>query len=715
MSLADGLLVLFFAFLGVAIIVTLVSSGRSGPLLMALFGAASGALLVAAGAVILAGGRPVDLSLWSIPGLGALHLALDPLSALFLIVAGLVFLPVSIFSAGYARRYEGRYSLKAMAVNSYALFASIALLLSTDSLLLFLLAWEGVALFSYLLVNFEHDHAPTRSAAYLFLVMAEAGTAAVVVAFMLLANGAHSFDFAEIRAAASSAGPGIRWAVFLLSFFGFGVKAGIVPVNAWLPRAHPAAPANVSAIMSGTVLNMGLYGILRTNGDLLPLTQVAPGVIVLLVGALSAIVGILYATTANDLKTMLAHSSIENIGIVVAGFGGAFVFAASGRGDLAAILVTAALYHMTNHSLYKSLLFMGAGSVDEAVGTRDLDRLGGLARWMPLTSIFFLAGALSIAAIPPFNGFVSEWLTFQGILRSAELASRAVQVAFVLAGACLALTAALAITCFVKAFAMGFLGVARSPEVRRARERPLITVFSLGIPAALCLLLGILPTYVIPALDRAARPVVVETSSAVELVPPFFAPPPYSGELPEGFVRDFHDIGAQVGQGLLPGRGLVVLHRGGPDRHVVFAMAPSYMILLLVLLGGGTYVVVRVASRSRSLRRARQWDGGLHRLPHELTYTATGFSNPVRVIFRGIFRPRTIEDLHETMSEHFRGPIRRQYEEVHVVTRLFVKPLTRSARWLSDNLARMHSGKINTYVGYVLITLAVFVVLAWFT
>ena len=713
MSAAEILFVLFYVMLAAGAVATIVAGDRRAPALMALFGAAAGGLLVAAGVLVLGWSERVEFTLWSLPSLGRLHLAVDRLSALFLIVAGLVFLPVSLFSAGYALRFAGRYSLKAMGIHYYALFASIALLLSTDSLLLFLLAWEAMTIFAYLLVNFDHEREQTRGAAYLFFAMAEAGTAAVVVAFVLLANAAHSFDFAPIREIAGSLGAGTRWAVFLLSFFGFGVKAGIVPVNTWLPRAHPAAPANVSAILSAVVLNMGLYGMLRTNGDLLPLSTVTPGVIVLVVGALTALVGILYATTANDLKTMLAHSSIENIGIVVAGFGGAFVFGAAGRPDLAAILFVAAVYHMTNHSLYKSLLFMSAGSIDEAVGTRDLDRLGGLARFMPLTSIFFLVGALSISAIPPFNGFVSEWLTLQGILRSAELASRGVKIAFVLAGAGLALTAALAITCFVKAFAMGFLGLPRTQAVRQARERRAITIFSLGIPALLSLALGILPTYVVPLLDRAVRPALVQASATGQLVPPFFSGSPAHSELPPAFVADFHNIGAQIGQTILPGRGLVVMHRGGADQHVVFAMSPSYMVVLLLLLGGATYLGVRLATRKRAMRRAARWDGGLHRLLPEMTYTATGFSSPVRVIFRAIFRPRAAEDVRETVSVHFRTAIRRRYEEVHVVSRLFIHPVTHAARWLSDTLARMHNGKINTYVIYVLLTLAVFVLVAW--
>lgn len=713
--MTGGLFAAFFILLAATAIAGLLAPRPAIPPLLAASGAVASILIGVVGVVVLAGGHPLHLVLWSLAWLGPLSISIDPLSALFLIVTALVFLPVSIYSAGYIRRYVDRYSLRVMAVECQGIFAAVVLLYSASSVVLFLLVWEAVALLGYLAINYEHEHSQARRAAYLFLSMAEAGTAAILVAFLVLVGATGSFDFASIRAAAGSISAGGRWAVFLLSFFGFSVKAGLVPVNSWLPRADPAAPSNISAILSGVLLNVGLYGIIRVNGYLLPISTVGPGLIVLAIGAISALVGILYATTANDLKTMLAHSSSENIGIVATGFGASFVFAASGHSGLAAFLMVAALYHMTNHSVYKSLLFMCAGSVEEAAGTRDLDRLGGLSRWMPLTSVFFLVGALAISAIPPWNGFVSEWLTLQGLLRGAQLPTRGLTLAFVLAGVMLALTAALAVTCFVKAFGMGFLGMARSPGVRHAKERKGLTLFSLGIPALVSLALGVLPTYVIPAINRAVQPAIVAASASGELVPPFYATSQAHGELPKAFVSSFSSIGAQVGQGVFPGRGLVVMHRGGSGQHVVFAMSTSYQLLIFLLLGGAAYVGVRIASRKRKVRREARWDGGLRRLLPEMTYTATGFSNPVRVIYRAVFRPRAVEDVRETVASHFRTSIRRSYEEVHIVNRLLIDPTTRAARGLALLLARLHSGRINSYVVYILIAIAVFVLIAVWT
>jgi hydrogenase-4 component B len=506
-------------------------------------------------------------------------------------------------------------------------------------------------------------------------------------------------------------GSGTRWLVFLLSFFGFGVKAGLVPVNTWLPRAHPAAPANISAILSGVILNLGLYGIIRVNLDLVPVRMIGAGVLVLIVGTISALVGILYATTENDLKAVLAHSSIENIGIVTAGLGAAMVFAASGRPLLAGMASLAAFYHMINHSVYKALLFLGAGAVDDRAGTRDLDKLGGLIRAMPWTAGAFLVGALAISALPPFNGFVSEWLTLQIFLRSAELSSVGVRIVFALCGAGLALTAALAVTCFVKAFAMGFLGMSRSEQAAKAFEaRPSAIAPMVGL-ALLCLLLGIFPTYVIPALNRQLQP-LVSADAAAALVPPFFAGSPGHETLPPAFAGEFHDLGAQVGQGIAPGPGLVLMHRGGATNPVVFAAAPTYLFVVLSGLFVLVFLVVHgTVGRRRTVVRRVVWDGGIRRLLPEMTYTATGFSNPVRVIFQAIFRPTIVEDTRETVAEHFRTAIVREAEAVHVVDRLALAPARDVMLRLARAAAGMHHGRLNAYVAYVLLSLlAVFAV-----
>jgi hydrogenase-4 component B len=706
MTTDGSLLVLIFALCGVGALVGLVVPERRIPAFLAWVGSLAALAMLWVSTDVLRTGGAFKSDLWAIQPLGTLSVSLDRLSALFQFVAALVMLASSIFSASYLRRYLGHYSLRALNAWYLLLLASITLILIADDALLFMLAWEGMSITSYLLVNFENKRDESSHAGYLMLAMGEAGFMAVLVAFAILAAQAGSLEFPALKAAGANLGALARWLIFLLTFFGFGVKAGLVPVNTWLPRAHPAAPANVSAILSGAILNLGLYGIVRLNLDLAPFATVGAGVVVLIVGTVSALVGILYATTENDLKAMLAHSSIENIGIVAAGLGAGIVFTAYGRPVLAGIAFIAAFYHMINHSLYKALLFLGAGTVDDRAGTRDLNRLGGLIRAMPVTAGAVLIGTLAIAALPPFNGFVSEWLTLQTMLRSAELPTVPIKIVFALCGAGLALTAALAVTCFVKMFAMGFLGMARSDGAAKAVEAPRSSVMPMLFLAALCSLLGVLPTYVIPALSRELQPWTAASSDA--LVPPLFASAAGHSALPQGFVAEFHDLGAQVGEGVLPGRGLVVLHRGGAQNPVVFAMSTSYLLLALTSLLALTWAVIRLwLTRERRWIRRQRWDGGVRRLPAEMTYTATGFSNPVRVIFDAIFRPTTVEDTRETVAEHFRMAIRRDRQTVHIAERLLLRPVKNRVMALAGQLAQMHHGHINAYIAYVLLALLV--------
>lgn len=706
MSFEGPLLGLIFAFSAAGALLGIFIPQRRVPELLAWFGSLASVLCLWASGMVLWTGEAFRSSFWTIRGLGTLTVSLDRLSALFLFLSAIIVLASSIFSASYLKRYLTHYSLRSLNFWYLLLFSSIVLILIAGDALTFLLGWEAMSILCYLLVNFEYRRTESSHASYLMLVMSEGGFTAVMLVFLFFAVRSGSLDFSAFRVAGASFSGLTRWAVFLLTFFGFGVKAGLVPLNTWLPRAHPAAPANVSAILSGVILNLGLYGIVRVNLDLLPVNVTGAGIIVLVIGTISALVGILYATTENDLKAMLAHSSIENIGIVTAGLGAGIIFATYGKFTLAGIAFITAFYHMINHSVYKALLFLGAGTVDDRAGTRDLNKLGGLIHKMPWTAGAFLVGTLGICALPPFNGFVSEWLTLQTMLRSSELSSTLVKLVFALCGAGLALTAALAVTCFVKAFAMGFLGMARSETTTQATEAKSSTIMPMMFLAVLCLLLGILPTYVIPVLSRQLQPWT--DASADALVPPFFASSPAHGTLPHAFTDDFDNLGAQVGQNLLPGRGLVVLHRGGTENPVVFAMSTSYTFVVLLLLLLLAYLIIRLwLTHGLKLSRQTRWDGGVRRLLPEMTYTATGFSNPVRVIFEAIFRPTTISDRRETVEQHFRTAIRREREETHIVDRYLIQPATEFSMKWANRFAAMHHGRINAYSAYVLLALVI--------
>jgi hydrogenase-4 component B len=705
------LLLAFFVLCGVGTVLAFLVPKRRLPALLAIVGCLAALTIMVAGAMLLASNAEFNVALWRVLTLGALRFETDPLSAFFLFVTGLVFLPVSIFSGSYLGKYVGHHDLRYFSTLYHALFASVALILIAADVVSFLVAWELMSIASYLLVNYEIERAESSRAAYIMLAMSEAGTIAAAIAFIMIAGMGGGLGFSELRSTALAANDGLRWAIFLLSFFGFAVKAGLVPLNSWLPLAHPVAPTNVSALLSAVIVNLGIYGIVRVNLDLAPTTGAAPGLIVLTIGSLSALIGILYATIQSEMKRLLAHSTIENMGIVAAGVGAAMVFVATEHKVVAAIALAAALYHLANHSVYKALLFIGTGAVEAGTGTRDLDLLGGVIRGMPWTSAFFLVGVLSIAALPPFNGFVSEWLTLQTMLRSAVLSSTVIKTIFAICGALLALTAGIAVTCFVKVFAMGFLGMSRSKAAADAREAPAGVQISLALLAGFCVMLGVLPTYVIPAIDRAVMQLAHESATAA-LVPPFFlASTQQPQNLPPEFRSEFHDLGAEIGHDILPGRGLVVLHRGEDRSTVVFAMSTTYMLAAFAVIIALVFVVFRLPTRYRRIARGAVWAGGLRHLSPRLTYTATGFSNPVRVIFSTLLTPSAAEESTEAVAVHFRTAIKREYTDVHFIDRFVLQPPVEILQILAACTRRMHVGHVNAYAAYVLIAILVVLVI----
>ena len=701
-DLIQGSLVLFFILCGCGIVLSGATHGKTPLRVIGIFSTLCSLLMMLASALVLISGHTPDLRLWNLEGFGSLSLHLDNLSSIFLFICGLVYLPASLFVTHHlGTSFHDRYPSRRFGVLHFALMGSVVLILTAHDAYSFLISWECMSILCYFLVNYEQSQTMDTRAGYIMLAMSEAGFLCIVLAFLIAGRMALDFTFPALAAGAAHLSHGAAWGVFLLGFLGFGVKAGLVPVNFWLPRCYTAAPSAFVPVLAGVTLNLGFYGILRLNVDLVPGQGWGTGLFALVTGSITALVGILYATTEDDMKTMLAHSSIENAGIIVAGIGASMVFRASGFAIPAAIALTAALYHAANHSVYKTLLFQGAGEIEAATGTRQMDRLGGLARIAPGLSVVFLVACLSISAVPPFNGFVSEWLTLQSLLRSAVLPSPIVKIVFALCGAMLALTAALAVTCFVKTYAMSFLGIKRTTWASHSSGGFGKLHFSSVYLAVACLLLGILPTFVVPVLNRAVEPVTGASATAT-LVPPFFTATESNQQLPPSFLQDFHNLGAQTGSKMVPGRGLVLLVRGGEQNPVVFAMSPSYSIVALAFLFLLTWFVVTRSTRKRSVARNELWAGGIPRLLPEMSYTATGFSNPVRVVFQAVFRPNIVEDTRETVSVHFRTAIHRRRDETHLVDRLFLHPIGDSVVWIAKFLAGMHHGRLNAYVAYVL-------------
>ena len=429
-----------------------------------------------------------------LPWLGA-HFRIDPLAAFFLVVVNLGAAAASLFALGYGRHEETPQRV----LPFFPVYlAAMNLVVLADDAFSFLLSWELMSLSSWALVIADHRRVENRHAGFVYLLMASFGTLTLLLAFGLMAGGDGAYAFDAIRAAHPALGTAAL--VVVLALIGAGSKAGLVPLHAWLPLAHPAAPSHVSALMSGVMTKVAVYGFIRIAFDLLGAPQWWWSLVVLALGGVTAMMGVLYALMQRDLKRALAYSTIENIGLIFASLGLALAFKAYGMHVAAALALTAALLHVFNHSLFKSLLFFGAGSVLTATGTRDMEKLGGLIHRMPQTAFVFLIGCTAISALPPLNGFVSEWLSFQAILLSPQLPSWGLKLIVPAVGALLALSAALAAACFVRAFGIVFLGRPRSYDAGAALETDTNSLAAMYALAATCLIVGILPGIFIDAL-----------------------------------------------------------------------------------------------------------------------------------------------------------------------------------------------------------------------
>jgi hydrogenase-4 component B len=584
---------------------------------------------------------------------------LDALSGFFLSVIGVVSSAVGIYAPGYVRGFEhGRDSLAALGGFTGLFLAGMLLVVLADDAFLFMVAWELMSLSSYFLVAFHHDHAANRRAAFLYLLMAHIGGLCILLGYGVLASFGAGFAFDAMRGAELPFG----WAsvAFVLAFVGFGMKAGLVPLHAWLPEAHPAAPSHISALMSGVMLKVAVYGFIRVVFDLIGCFHWEWGVAVLAIGMVSALMGVLYALMQHDLKRLLAYHSVENVGIIFIGLGLALLFLSTAHPVIGAVAFVAALYHTINHALFKGLLFLGAGAVLHSAHERDLEHMGGLLRRMPWTGLFFLVGCISISALPPFNGFVSEWLTFQAALQAWHFDSGVLRSLVAIAAAALALTGALAAACFVKVYGVAFLGQARSRHVRRARGVPLTMRVGQGVLASLCLLLGVLPTILIGLLN--AVPVQV------------------------------------LGHGLEQTTAHGWLWLTPISRETASYSAPLVAITLSITLVLGLWLLGRGIRR---VRRCDAWDCGFTPPTATMQYTASAFTEPIRRVFGLVFH---VEEDVETQQD---GRMRYRLRVGDRAWGWFYQPVGRAVERAARQVLRLQSGNVRTYLGWLLATLLV--------
>lgn len=665
-------LLLAFAIRLASVVAALVWSRRPRAGRLAAFGGSVAASLVtgAVGLLALGTGASLQGRLVRHEASGiTLGYSVDALSGFFLVVLATLGITVAVYSLGYfTRSSPGSTAFVGGAFN--VLLGSVEMVFVADGVIGFLLAWELMTLATAALVATEHEHAQTRRAAFLYLALSHVGTGALVAGFFLLASHGQSLAFASLLGPGAAATPA-RDTVFLLFLAGFGVKAGVIPLHVWLPEAHPAAPSPISALMSGALIKTGIYGIFRVCVSGLGVPPLAWGGLVLAVGAVSMLLGVLYALMQHDLKRLLAYHSIENIGIILVAAGVGMISISTGRPGLAVLALSASLLHVLNHALFKGLLFLGAGGVVAATGTRQIEHLGGLARRMPWTAGFFLLGAMAISGLPFLNGFVSEWLVFQSLLLGFHASSDTfVRLAFPIGGALLGLTTALAAACFVKAFGMTFLALPRAAGAAEARESGWLMLAPQAGLALACVAIGLVPGPLVAVLARLAGGLVD-------------APPG------PGPVTDLWRIAPAPG----PFDGLSI-----PLAALAFAAA----------LGLAAVLATRAAFARRP---APTWGCGSE-LTAEAEYTATAFSKPLMLIFGAIYRPTREVSTLETApyyarEVHYRAEVEPTFE------RFVYRPATQGLLRLAERMRVIQAGSLHAYLGYVMALVLFLVVLLW--
>lgn len=605
----------------------------------------------------------------SFPPLLSISFSVDRLSAFFIFVISLISLVASVYALGYVKHFYTKYNIGTLGFFYDLFLAGMLMVVSAHNAIFFLVVWEIMSLSSFFLVIYENKEKSNLRAGYLYFIMTHIGTAFIILSFLLLYRSTGSFDFQVMKENVGAISPLVKNLIFILALIGFGTKAGIIPVHIWLPRAHSAAPTHVSALMSGVMIKTGIYMFIRVFMDILSGIPVWWGVVVLIIGATSSLLGVLYALTEHDIKRLLAYHSIENIGIILLGLGSSLIFWAADMKSFAVLGLVAALFHTLNHAIFKALLFMGAGSVIAQTHTRNMEEYGGLIKYMPQTAFFFLVGAMAISALPPFNGFFSEWATFQSLFYGIRTLSVSVQWVFILGAASLAFTGGLAAACFVKAFGATFLARPRSEEAKHAHESSLTLRIAMAVLAMQTLVIGFFAGPITAILAKVAGGLNIFQS-----VEPAFASSLTDFRLQDGFA----------------------------------SVSTPFILLSLVLVIFVTFFIVRILGGKRKIKIARTWDCGTTLGPR-MEITATGFSRSIITVFRGILRPtkQTEVGYIDEEMKYFTKSNTVKLGITDIYVGYFYKPMQDMVAKMSAYVRKIQLGNLNVYILYIFLTLIV--------
>lgn len=617
-----------------------------------------GALSFAVLSLYLLFALPIDM--YSLPISSIFEFAFrgDAISGFFVLTISILTFAVSIYSIGYTKDLKNK-GLMGFLFNIFIL--SMYAVILSGNIITFLISWETMSIVSYFLVTFDREEKSAK-AGLIYAVMTHIGTAFIIALFLILYKQTGSMNFSGMKEFSAQIPENLKHLIFIFSIIGFGTKAGIIPLHTWLPKAHPAAPSNISSLMSGVMIKTGIYGFVRISMDIIGQGPEWWGITILIIGAVSSILGVMYALMEHDIKRLLAYHSVENIGIILLGIGASMVFKTHGFYTLSSIALIAGLYHTLNHATFKGLLFLGAGSVMHATHTKNMEDMGGLLKAMPYTGLFFLIGSVSICALPPFNGFVSEWLTYQSLLlgfRSPSITSRIISP---LGGAALALTGALAAACFVKAFGISFLGIPRSHHARDAKESSKSMIIGMGVLAILCLVFGIFP------------------GTVMDLISP----------------ASFIITGSH---GLPSDKGFIFM------RETLSALSPVAIMITMIVMLVATYVFVLSIGGKRKVSHGDSWDCGMPSLSARMQYTASAFTKPIRMIFKRIYLPRRELRVLYIVKPFFVKSIKYSGEITPFFEKYVYEPVIVFIHWIAGRVRLLQSGSLHLYLGYMLVTL----------